>query len=608
MRRFLILLVTVAGVVVGLAAIVVIYAASADLAPLVEKYSQTLLGRSVRLASLHLDLGRALHFEARDVRLPSDVDPKLPDLAKIERFDTSIRLFPLFIGRLVIQSVTIDGSAVTLVRNTDGTGNWATSRTSPDKKQAASKRTTLPPLLDATVRNAEISYIGTSGSSFPTHIDTLRLRTPGPANPVELEVDGAMDQVPLIFKASLQSFDDLQNLTKPFRGKLTLSSGRNTLTYQGTATDPLNFNGLDGKVELSAPALSDLANEFGAGMPADLALSLAGNLKAWNDNWHFRDVEGKLRDATFKGSVEYAGGARGDPDTLASTVRFDTLDVGSIMGQTGSGDSSGSTKLPNISAHPGVLFDTQIDAQSVTYHGFTLNDLRTHLVTRPGQAKLEQARFNFAGGTVSALATADSVTGGLHLSGSATVEDVNTAQASRAAGSASPSMDGPVSAQMQFDLTGATLSDALGHGRIVGAAAMPSGTVSRKLVRMAKANIRALWTDAGATTQLRCMLAAIDIHDGSGVAHPVQVATPIGTLAAWGQVNVQQRTLDMTLQSQGQTTDGLALDVPIHITGPLTDPAFQPSPDVLEEQSRPQGSGSWPKEIEAVLQGSACRP
>ena len=608
MRRFLILLATVAGVVIGLVAVIVIYAASTDLAPLVETYSQTLLGRPVRLASLHLDLGRALHFEARDVRLPAEADPKLPDLAKIKRFDTSIRLFPLLVGRLVIQSVTIDGMAVTLVRDKDGTGSWATSRTGSAEKQTTSKRTTLPPLLNATVRNAQITYIGTSGGSFPTHIDTLRLRTPGPANPVDLKIDGAMDHVPLTFKASLQSFDDLQNLTKPFGGKLTLSSGRNTLTYQGTATDPLNFNGLDGNIDLNAPALSDLATDIGASIPADLALSIAGSLKAWNDNWHFRDVQGKLQDATFKGDVEYTGGARGDPDTLASTVQFGSLDLDSILGQTSAGGSSGSTKLPNIPAHPGVLFDTQIDTQSLTYHGVTLKDLKTHLVTKPGQAKLEQARFNFAGGKVSALATAEAVKDGLHLSGSASVDSVNTGQASRAAGSSSPSMDGPVSLQMQFDLTGATLSDALGHGRIAGAASMSSGTVSRKLVRMAKANIRALWTDDGAKTQLRCILAAIDVHDGSGVANPVQVETPIGTLIAWGHVNLQHRTVDMTLQSKGQTTDGLALDVPIHVTGQLTSPSFQPSPDLLEEQSRPQSSGPWPKEIEAVLQGSACRP
>ena len=137
---------------------------------------------------------------------------------------------------------------------------------------------------------------------------------------------------------------------------------------------------------------------------------------------------------------------------------------------------------------------------------------------------------------------------------------------------------------------------------------MAGGTISRELVRKAKANIRALWTDGEATTPLNCLLAAADIHDGSGIVHPVQVETPIGTLAAWGRLNLVARTIDMLLQSRGETTEGMALDVPIHITGALTTPDIQPGMSLSEDASRPNGSGPWPSEIDSVIQSSACNP
>lgn len=602
MRRFLILLLTVAGVAVTVVVALVIYMATADLAPLVEKYSNTLIGRPVRLASLSLGLGSNLHISARDVRLPAGIDPKLPDLAKAGRVDADVRLFPLLTGRLVIQSLTIDNLAVTLVRDTDGIGNWATSRTAPHENQGKAKRTTLPPLLNATLRNADITYVGTDGKPFPTHIEALQLHTPGPANPVEFGAEGSMDHVPLTVNAVLQSFNNLQDFTKPFSGKLVLSSERNTLTYEGTVTDPLNLAGLDGTVDLDAPALSSLANSFGMAIPAGVASSSAGHLTLQNSDWHLHEVHGTLQDAEFTGSADYLAGA---PPTLASAVHFGTLDLDSIAGKSGSG---GSAKFPNVPAHPSVLLDVQLDAQSVAYSGITLSDLNAHLVTKPGRATLEQAQFGVAGGRVSASGAAEAGASGPHLTGSASADGIDVGQVSRAAGSSSPSMHGPLSGQMQFDLTGSTLQDALGHGQIAAAVSMAGGTVSRKLVRMAKASIRALWTDGGETTPLNCMLAAAHVHDGSGVVHPVQVETPIGTLAAWGRVNLLQQTIDMTLQSQGETSGGLALDVPIHITGPLANPDFQPSTGLLTDDARPRGSAPWPPEINSLIQGSACSP
>ncbi len=78
MRRAVIVLISVLGVAAAVVAVLVIYLSTANLAPLVERYSNTLIGRPIRLGSLHLGLGRNLHIAARDVQLPAIVDPKLP--------------------------------------------------------------------------------------------------------------------------------------------------------------------------------------------------------------------------------------------------------------------------------------------------------------------------------------------------------------------------------------------------------------------------------------------------------------------------------------------------------------------------------------------------
>ena len=322
----------------------------------------------------------------------------------------------------------------------------------------------MPPLLDVTVNDAEITYGGASGTSFPTHIEMLRLHTPSPADPVELEVKGKADQVPVTLQASLDSFDALQDLTKPFSGKVVLASGENRLTWEGTATDPLNVDGLDGHAELNAETLNKLIASFGMTPPAaNLALSLAGHLTVRNDDWRLRDATGKLEGTAFTGDTEYDAEAGSAPDSLASTLHFDALDLGKIMGKTGSG---GSTKLPTVAEHPSMLFDVRLDAKSVGYKGFRLADLKTHVVRKPGQAALEQMQFGFAGGQVSVSATAEPASAGSHLTGSASMDGIDVRRLFQAAGSSTPPLEGAAKGKLVFDVTGPTMPVALGNGRV----------------------------------------------------------------------------------------------------------------------------------------------
>lgn len=127
MRRGIIILLSAGGGIIVLVAALLIYILTADLAPLVERYSETLIGRPIRLGSLNPGLGSSLHIAARELRLPSAIDLKMPDMAKASRVDADIRLFPLLTGQLVIQSLIIEKLAVTLARDANGAGNWATA-------------------------------------------------------------------------------------------------------------------------------------------------------------------------------------------------------------------------------------------------------------------------------------------------------------------------------------------------------------------------------------------------------------------------------------------------------------------------------------------------
>jgi hypothetical protein len=386
--------------------------------------------------------------------------------------------------------------------------------------------------------------------------------------------------------------------------KLLVTSGRSLLTYDGTATDPLAFDGLDGAAELTVPELGELLASMREAMRASLPVSLAGHLTASHGDWLLSDSKGALDQTPFTGDLHFIEGKRGEPDALAPTMDFTALDLGQVMGKLGSG--GGADELPVVEAKPDPLLDAHLSAKALVYQRYHLAEVALHVMVGPGRAAVEQAQAGVAGGHVSASAVVVPAPGGTHLAGSMSAQGVDLRQAFQLAGKSAPPANGPVSSIALLDITGHTLSAALGRGRVTAAVTMTGGSIARNLMRQVSLDITSLWRDDAEFGPLNCLLAVVDLRNGAGNVGPVRAVTPDGVVDGWGELDLNRSTIAVTLQSDGRTTGSLALDIPIRITGPLANLRITPGIEATRHRFGPSFLGPWPTEVDGFVRRSSC--
>jgi uncharacterized protein involved in outer membrane biogenesis len=590
----------IAGIVLALSvATAIVVAMTMPLASVAAHAGRIWMGRDVEFASLSIGWGRRIVVEARGVRVANPGWAKSPDYVRIGAVSATIELGSLLgsvlggptrFSKLRVRDLEVD-----LERRPDGTRSWRSpglSRLFPHSSGAAHDRTTFPTLEDLVLENGHVVYRGRSGKAIDIRLARVTVASPSEDAPVRMTVDGELNgKAVRLDGIDMGTFHELHDSSLPYKAIVDFRSAPAALRFEGSFTDPVNFDGFDGTVAASTPQLSAALEMFGAGSGPRTAFSLAGKLRRNDPVWKAEGAQGTLAGMAFTGTLGLDEGAAGSADRLHLGLSFAQLDIAPLMeigGQAGGGTSS--------SDGPAMVIDGEVHARSASWQKLVLSDvvLRGKMDDKPAAT----LSFGIYGGRaeaeletpVSGRSTLDA-----HLAGA------DFDRLAQLAGSDPREIGGSLEARMLLELKGTGSDLSLASGSAV--AAIANGSVSRKIVEAASTDPHAFFRDSRELITFSCALTVAALQ-GHVVHLPLaRLRAPDRLLEGSGQIDLAQRQVEIAVRSRSGGT--LALDAPLHIGGTLDRPSIHPSIGGPEPALPPLPS--LPAPLQALVAGSACR-
>ena len=564
----------------------------------VQALASHLLDRDVHVAELSITLGDPVTLQLRGLRIANMAGGSDADMIAIEAVDAALDRAALLRGQLVYESLQVTRPRIALERDASGRGNWEFGSGGTEDAPPSDSRLVLvpktraqfPSLLNVRLTGGELRFRTSSGKWLRLPLDDLTIQATDEDAPVSLVLDGGYNDTDAQLTASTASFNAFRDTSKPFDAGFSIATPGVKLDFKGVLHNPLDFEGVEGRLALEARRLDDLIGIFDTPPGIAAPLKLAGGFSRNGDAWRLEDARGDFGGNVFTGRIALDEGGRGEADDLQFRLDFDTLDLPTVLPQSDSQQGSGDwrqTSLRPDTAQDAAHIDLRISADALHYHAHSLRQVAATIEIAPGHIRLQDATANLGtpqqaghlrlNGDLRATGNAIDSTGA-SVTAQLQLERAEAGTVLQALGlrDGAAQIAGAVEARATLDMRGAVLGDALrtlqGHAVI----AMQQGRIARSLVEAASADLRALFRDRGDSTALRCLLAVAEIKAGMMLLGPLTLRSQDGTIRGGGAIDLGRQHLDLVLRSDPKTTGFLALDIPLHLSGPLGDVSAKP--------------------------------
>jgi uncharacterized protein involved in outer membrane biogenesis len=538
-----------------------------DLARTASGYLSERLGRKLTIASAKLHLGNPVRVELNDVRLANMPGGSQPDMIALSRLTADISPFLLLFGPQTVRHLSLDGAVVLLERGPDEVPNWKLSPPTPRIAGRPEARLVLPTLLEAHFHNVEIDVRTSSGNILRTRLDDFTVAAAAVDKPVSIAGDGSYNGIAIHADAKLPAFSRLHTHTRTFPISIKLTTGATNLALDGNARDPLNFDGIDGRIVLDAPKPQELLAFAAVSSQIDVPLTLAGTFKHDGGLWQVTDSDGTLDSVPVKANLTLQEGARHKQDAVKVDADFEKLDLDRLAPLADPMQPADNMSLLADPA-PGALLDIHIAAGQVVYRTIQADKFDLEVKVSPGQLSVEQLALEVAGGSAHSKVTIANRDAKAAIDFDGSLTGVDAARLSKLMGWGKMPIGGPITSRVTGSMTGATIAEAREANRIFGVLTMSDGTIDRQLVSLASTNIISLFGGRRGSGRLNCLLVILNLQDGKGTVAPLRIKTSDGTITGGGFYDARRDYLDMTIGTQSATTSFFSLDVPVRISGP----------------------------------------
>jgi AsmA family protein len=564
------------------------------------RFASARLGRQVNIdGDLHVHIWTLTpHVEVDGLRVANADWAGGGDLARIGKLIFDIRLLPLLRGHAVIPLIDVEQSNFNLVRDRDGRNNWTFG-----SSEASKAPLKLPPIRHFTIVNAQLKITDQRRKLVFTGTINSNESAKGQSRGFWMTGDGTLNREP--FKADIRGAPLLNvqaDHAYPFT--MDLRAGSTHITANGSITHPFDLGQIQARTAFSGNDLNDMYYLTGLTFPNSAPYSMSAKLTRDGEFYRFDDVHGRFNKSDMDGTFT-VDDSTDRPYLRAQIhshyVNFD--DLGFMFGG-GKGRNTApresrtavtATQKPGISVVQGAPPPTlllpdaplevdrvrqmdahvvykadRIDSKDIPVRRLALTATLDHgvLTLDPMEATFVKGR---ADGSVRLDATRD-----------VPVTSVDMRLRGFSLEQLIPSAKGP--APLQGDLE--ARAKLVGAGNTVHkAAAAANGTltfvVPHGQIRAAFAELMGinllnggieLLTDDKSPTNLRCMVASFDAHDGVLSTRRMTFDTDVVQAIGTGTVNLKNETVDMSLMGTPKKFRIGRLKAPIEISGSLQAP------------------------------------
>ena len=543
------------------------------------------LGRTVTIESLRVSPGLTTTVAVSGLAVANIDGGSAPQMATLATARATLDLLPLLHGLVVLRQVEAEGLSLLLERTADKRRNWRfhgdPAGPSAPFAPEPPDRSGLPLLLDLRLTRADIVFRTSSGTPLRTELTRVTLGAPAADQPLTLAAEGAYQSVPVTLAGTLGTPDQLRDGRAPFPFPLRATAPETVLVFEGTSTDPLNADRLEGTLTLRAQSPGAILTMAGAGPGPAIPVNLAGGFTRQGDVWRLTGASGALAGEDFAApKLEMTEGSSGRPDAVVAQIDFTRLDLNTLFGAppAANGGEHGDADFPlSYAGAPDPELQVQATAREFHYADVDGTDVRFTASAQPGRVAVETLAMAAYGSRIEASGELVPAPGGGRITAEAAMREGDVDTLRRAFGLRSLPLRGRMEARVAIRAEAATLNAATRRAQISAVVSMRSGSVAREVIEMASTDIRALFRTARGYTPLTCLLAVVDIRAGRGEVAPLRVRAGTGTVSGLASFDLNRKWLDLVIGSQSETTSSFALDIPVRVSGSFANPDIAPA-------------------------------
>ncbi|HEX3673209.1 MAG TPA: AsmA family protein [Rhizomicrobium sp.] len=521
------------------------------------------------------------------------------DMATLGRLVFEVKLLPLLGGHTVVPLIDVENANIQLVRDRHGRANWEFGARSAVKEPLK-----FPPVRHFIVHDAQLKVTDERRNLVFTGTINSNESAKGEGRGFWMTGDGTLNREP--FKADIHGAPLLNvDAAKPYPFTMDLHAGATHIVAAGSITHPFDMGALTAKARISGNDLANLYYLTGLTFLNSPPYVMSGLLTRDGEFYRFDHLVARMGKSDLDGyfTVDDSGARPFMRGKLHSRyVNFD--DLGFMFGggkgrntaplapraaqaakPAGSITVEQSTQpthllLPDapleidrvrqMDARFSYVAD-RIDSRDIPVRRFSVTASLDH-----GVLVLDPLETTFVHGRVDGTARLDASHDVPVTSVDMRLRDFSLDQILPAKNGEPPPLSGSLEARVKLTGAGNSVHKAASAASGTLTFVVPHGQMRKAFAELLGINVLTggweLLTGDKSPTNMRCMVASFDAHDGILTAKRVTLDTNVVLATGTGTIDLKNETVDMSFKGQPKKIRLGRLKAPILVTGPLVSP------------------------------------
>jgi AsmA protein len=488
-------------------------------------------------------------------------------LLQADAIEASVNLAGLFVGKVIVPDVRLEGAALALEMDKDGRKNWIL-RQGADEDKKESRLFVRHLTLDL----GRLLYEDAAREiSLAADLDT-------DAEGVAFSVEGTYQGMPATAEGHGGPVLSLRDTDEPYPLSGSAKIGDTAVKLDGRITELVGFSGIDTRIELSGKTMEDLYWIIGVAMPSTSPYSTTGHLVRDGKLIRYENFTGKVGESDLSGTFQFdAGGSRpvmtGD---LQSKV-LNLADLGSLVGTDQEREREG--VLPDMSFDP-ARWDS-VDADVKLHSGtikrpkqLPLENLTVRVLMKDKVLSLEPLDFGLAGGRLKGPVRLDGRPDAIAGDTVLRVDKLQLAKLFPTLKQSQLSL-GTLTGAIKLKGHGDSVKDLLGTSNGNIALYMDGGKISRTLMELVALDlwkVAKLKLQGDEPVELRCAIADFTVKDGLATVNALVVDTSVVNIQGGGWINLKTEEMNLRIDPKPKDRSIASLNSPLHVRGTFSEP------------------------------------
>ena len=507
-----------------------------------------------------------------------------PEMVKIQRFAAQVALLPLIFGELQIHRLILTGADILLETDAEGRGNWELAGAETEGEAAEDG---APGLLlqigEIAIEDTRLAYRdGKTGEITRLKLDRVRARAISLDSPLDIELEGAWDDIAFKIDGVVDAPSSLSNPRRPYLVKLTVEALDLELGIDGTIAEPATGSGLNLELEVNGRSLAGLRRLAGDWLPDAGPFRLSTTLRGGPTALNFDDLVLQWGRSDLSGGIVLnLDGAR---PRLNAGLDGKRLDLRELLPEAETAPAEAedarvfSDEALDFEGLKAIDAKLELTLGELVLPGFSVQDMVMSLDLEEGALSIRPLGLTIAGSRLASVIGIDAGTATPTVALEVKSQQVDLGRL-LAAFDAGDLLEGTASVDISLEGRGSSVAQVMaglqGHTRLLMGEGRARTDSFDLLVGGLSQVMGTLFAKKSEWTVVNCMASDFVIDQGVASSRILLADSEHVTVVGEGDIDLGEETLDLKVSPRSKSPT-LNISVPVNVRGTLAEPSFTP--------------------------------